>query len=144
MLLNEVFNTQTQINVTGNTSDAITIEFTVNGMEFLFTASNDTWEDDQHVSWNIEFGLRKSNGEVDYDQTNTGNAYTVFAAVQQCTLKLIELHPEVGQVVFTAKKQEQSRVKLYDRLVRSLRVPGWTSRKEIGGFNDFYIFYKTE
>lgn len=140
MLITELLNTPAQIVVTNNSKEAVTMSFILRGITYTFEAINDTWANDIGETWEVAFGIPKQNNKVEYSLTQTGNAFEVLAAVQQCCLKLIQLHPDIQQIVFTGDKGEASRTKLYDRLIKSLKIPGWTGSKEEGGFKDFYFF----
>lgn len=142
MLLNEIFDSNTNIRVSSSTADVITMDFNVGDMEFSFTGINETGDEDPPESWSVEFGLRRG-GAVEHNLTQTGKAFQVLGAVQQCVIKMLTMRSTIGRIVFTAEKSEGSRVKLYDRLLRSLKIPGWTSDKVDGGWRNFYIFVKT-
>lgn len=113
-------------------------------MEFAFFATNESWLEDEPVVWNVEFGLRNPNtGDVEYQLTRTGSAYRVLSAVQQCINKLTQMYPNIQRLVFTADPTEKSRVKLYARLVRSLKVPGWEGEAHRSGDGlDTFVFTK--
>ncbi len=143
MLINELFNATVPIQITSNNSETCIMSFVVAGHEFTFSGSLDTWEEDEGESWNVDFGLVHPDGKIEYELTSTGNAFVVLSAVKQCCIKLISMYPTIQQIVFTSDRSEQSRVKLYNRMLTTQLVPGWKARKEEGGFRDFYIFAKT-
>lgn len=144
MLINEVFDSQAQVRVVAHNNDVVEMEFSVDDMEFAFFATNESWLEDEPVVWNVEFGLRNADtGNVEYQLTRTGSAYRVLSAVQQCINKLMQIHPSIQRLVFTADPSEKSRVKLYTRLVKSLKVPGWQGEayRNVGGLYTF-VFTK--
>ena len=148
MLLNELFDTKTTIKVTEKGPTRCVMTFVVGDNEYRFIATDDTIVDraDDGDWWEIAFGLllkNPSGAKVDYLMTNTGNALPVFAAVTQCIHKLIKMYPDVKKITFSAKTSEPSRIKLYNRMISSMNIPGWKSSKEPGPHNSSFYLMKT-
>jgi hypothetical protein len=144
MLITEILNTPAQITVDSANDGVVIMNFSLRNINYTFSGSNVTEEFDPGETWEVDFGIATQNGHTQYQLTQTGNAFEVLAAVQQCCLKLIQMHPAIQQIMFTGDKGEGSRTKLYDRLVRSLKIPGWKGSKEVGGFRDFYYFSRIQ
>jgi hypothetical protein len=140
MNLLEIFAHDIDAKVTLDKQNAFVAEFVVNNTKYRFTAREDNWEDETS-SWDVDFGILHQDRSVEFKQKKSESPFKVFSGVFQCIKLLLDKHPEITQLVFTADKTETSRGKLYDRIL-SRSIPGWVGRKEEGGFRDFYILTK--
>lgn len=132
MKLIEVLNSTTDITVVTDTEQCYQTRFTVGDQTYLFCADMVS-----SSACDVEFGLL-SDGERRHDVTGTGNAFAVFAAVQQCVKNLVRARPKLRNIEFTSKTSEVSRCKLYDRIVRKLHIPSWNVSRKV---TPSYIIY---
>lgn len=87
----------------------------------------------------ITFDMTK-NGKP-YALTGTGDAIRVFATVKNVLLKYLSKHSNVKFVTFSAKRDEESRVKLYNYIARQFQkwFPGF---KEVRTqYLDDYVYF---
>jgi hypothetical protein len=144
MFLTEIFDSAVKIDVDVKSSDRCKMVFVVNGMEYVFSAYENEDEDkDGYPIWNIAFRAQK--GDVStHGITNTGSAAQVMATIIQCIKKWISMYPMVRTFFFTASDNEPSRVRLYNRMAQSVKLPGWKSETRPHKTKQEYYFHKTK
>jgi len=107
--LNEIFDTDVEIQVQRERGDFHEYLYEIDGVPYTFTAvkDKDTWE----ISFYAKIG-----GKVKVNVTNTGNAGKVFAAaLKSINMFISKVQPDT--FFFTAKGV--SRQKLYDRISKA-------------------------
>lgn len=76
--------------------------------------------------------------------TGKGDAFRIFATVAAITKEFLRTTKrDVSQLIFQGKATDPSRIKLYDRIARSLGkfLPGWTFKGEgTSGHHKVYMF----
>lgn len=101
-----------------------------------YTAS---WYAGMRSEWGLEFGF------IDQDRamhaTGGGNEMKVFSAVQEILQKYLD--QKGRKFYFTAKLEEPTRIKLYDRLVNRLNLDGWEMKRYKSSMFVNYIFEKS-
>lgn len=120
MILNELFDTTVPFEMTLDGGFFKIDQYTY-GVDFLFM--NDT-------SAQVSFSMDKPStnypgtSSSHYGVEGTGNELKVFATVIAIIKQFIINNPQITYIEFSAKSAEPSRVRLYDRMVKSL-ANGW-------------------
>ena len=81
--------------------------------------------------WEVNFAEEKDDGSITVDKTGSGNEVEVFSFVMNCMRDFIDEH-NPKRMVFSATKSEDSRVKLYQRLVNRFAKDYTLSQTEVG------------
>jgi hypothetical protein len=93
--------------------------------------------------WSIDF-YEDNGGTADYEKTGSGNEMQVFAFIIDCIRDLIQKHsPDV--ITFTSDKNEGNRSRLYQRLSRRIKIPGYRfagADDESSNYEDQFVFVK--
>lgn len=141
-MINEVFNSSSELKITADTPNSLTAVFHIQNRQYTVVAYDDTWEDeDTCPTWRVEFSLGGTGSEGEYHLTNDNVPFSVFSSVIQCVKIVLNKHPEIGQLVFTAEYDTPKRVALYRSMIRRIAqiLPGWQSNgEEEGGFQHFF------
>lgn len=149
MLILELFDNPMHVEIVSNEPDVCHLAFgdQQNVYDFYGTYSSDNSQinDDVNQIWYVEFSLRGEDGVSHHKATNTGKAFQVFASVRECAEILLRTHPYIERFVFSAATSEPSRVKLYDRMVKTVKVPGWKCETTRGhGTTVMYTYIRNQ
>ena len=121
--LEEALNAPVEYKVTMKTLDArrgrgrFTATFVSNGREITFEA-----EEEAKRTWSIAFWQKSEKSNYDISITGGGREFEVFATLKRIMDEFVRF-AEPDEIVFTAEKDEPSRIKFYKRLFS--RMPGW-------------------
>jgi len=151
-LLTELFDTKVPIKLTlkdeHKENSVYTYEFGIDDLEYTFTG--EIYHDKHGIEGeetilSMEFALGGYYDRKEYEITGTGNALKVFSAVKLCVIDLMKQLKETPDIIeFSADYEEPSRVKLYDRFMKSipklLKNYKFDRREAGGGFSKEYIF----
>jgi hypothetical protein len=74
-------------------------------------------------SWDVVFSEHGEKGSY-YNKTGSGNELQVFSFVIQSMKDFIDRYRPL-EIVFTANKNDESRVSLYKRLIKRFSIPGY-------------------
>jgi hypothetical protein len=119
MILNELFDTAARYQLT----DDGTGYFNINGKAFVVDFAVEP-DKSVEVSFMLRDGEYKGGTpKYTHTATGTGDELVVFSTVIAIIREYLKRTP-THKIVFTSKTSEPSRVKLYDRMARTL-VPGW-------------------
>lgn len=142
MILTEIFDQAARFHIAGNEG-----EFSLNGKNYIVDFLPTDEEDDEAEdpdSVEVSFGLRNTTGfgAHDYKLQGTGDEFQVFATVIKIIQHYVDTYnTNCSQIVFSAKMNEQSRVKLYDRMVARMAT-GWQVSKKVRHGELFYTLTK--
>lgn len=149
MQLTEIFDSKVDYTVTVNTNSRWIAKATIGKRDIEFAADqfhNNTW---QVIFWERPSMPKNHKARIilrdprTTHKTGSGNELQVGAMVIACLKELIETkHPDYIQ--FTADKEDgESRTKIYTRVLKRLKLPGYTvTSKELYNNEQAFIIAK--
>jgi hypothetical protein len=131
MKLNEILDKKVDYEVVKSSSSVFHTRAEINGRIINFGAV-----EEGPGEWEIEFN-EKADGKITYAATGSGGELEVFAMVKASTEEFVQRYkPRV--MMFTSDKDGTGRSKLYDKLAKKFKIPGYTYLK--GGTDKHDIF----
>ena len=113
MRLNEIFDKALPWEWDKNPSDTNMVAFfQVDDAEY-----NVEFDSSMEGQWGFDFGRSESNNSPVSEITGTGNQYAVFATVVDIVKEFISQN-DPNHIVFSADRNEPSRIKLYNRMLK--------------------------
>lgn len=122
--LNEAFDTKPQdFEIVKKRPDSVTYEFSMpdNSLVRVDFDEDRGLVDDETDHFEISFYRSNASGKsFKYDLTNQGGAPLVLATVMATAKDFINQRPDVEYLSFSGDKSEESRIRLYARMIKSL------------------------
>jgi hypothetical protein len=133
--LTEAFNSNVKGKVVRRTADVFSTEALIGSRTIKFTASNN------HGNWEVAFHERMPTKGYTYSKTGSGSELQVFSFVIESLKTFVSIYsPET--ISFTSDKSDGNRSKLYNRLSKRVKLPGYhfeTDGQFSSGYDVFYI-----
>jgi len=140
MILLELLNSSTDFRVTKNTDRDVRTTFESNGRTIEADA-----EMIRDGIWEFAFAERKHRhsrfdlSSSKLNVTGSGGELEVFSTIVEI-MKMIIKEKSPTELRFTAEKSEASRVKLYDKLINRIKVPGYDTEIDKTA-SDYRVYY---
>lgn len=129
MLLNEIFSSPAPVKQTANNfyqfqigDKNYTVEFNTNDLPPELTG-----EEQVVPAADVQFYTLNKHGHRQHLLTGAGNPLKVFSTVLAVISKWISDNQQIKYIHFSADKSEQSRVKLYNRMINQFNINYRTS-----------------
>lgn len=130
--VDEAFDSDVAGKITRATDKMFTTEATIGDRKIIFNAlqyyrprSYDPNDNTSDSVWEIEF-IEKKPGKTTFAKTGSGSEMQVFSFVINSIKELITRYSP-GELEFGAAKSDENRSKLYQRMIKRIKVPGYSA-----------------
>lgn len=134
-LITEVFNSNVRAKLIKNNANAFIVKARIGDRDIKFTAAGGAGD------WEIDFIEQHPEKGDTFGKTGSGGELQVFSFVIDCVKELIAIH-QPDRVSFTSDKSDANRTKLYAKISRKVKIPGYhvdVGAAEISGYDRFSI-----
>lgn len=137
MLLNELFNRPAEYGIMTATANTFKAAFAVNDRTIVFLASRNS-DDCWYISF-YQMG-EMTNPQI-HSMTNDGGEFDVMSTVKKLMDELIARYNPT-EILFSADRTEESRVRLYTKMVARYLPPNYerVERKKSSMDDDYEMF----
>jgi len=117
-VLSEVFNSNVRATLVKNNANAFIVKAEIGNRIIKFTAAGGSGD------WEIDFVEQSPEKGDTFGKTGSGNELQVFSFVIDCIKEVIAIH-QPDRVSFTSDKSDVNRTKLYARIGKKVKIPGY-------------------
>jgi hypothetical protein len=128
--ITESFDSKIRGRLIQSTPNLFIVRATIGDRDIDFTASRMSLsldvESETDNAWEIMFYERKD-GDISTRKSGSGNEMQVFAFILDAINELITRYSP-DEMLFSATKTEQSRIGLYNKMIKRIKIPGYTGQ----------------